>query len=217
LKQQILLLSSEAGRIHLELGIVKSGVVSEFEAIRNELLSHIDHFGAACLGDRIDLSREKVRLLLLGDSGVGKTVLFNYWCRGTPEESPLNAAVGVDFFERTVMVKGSAMKLTLWDSSGRKKFRDITASYARNLDGIVLVYNITRRSSFEDIPEWLELARANAKSCRPPVQIVAWKNTAGFWSAREPEVSAEGGRALAKRDGVIDMEFGKFMESVSIN
>jgi hypothetical protein len=52
--------------------------------------------------------------MLLGDSCVGKTVLFDYWCRGTCQKSVLNATVGIDSFDRSVMAKGKAIKMELF-------------------------------------------------------------------------------------------------------
>ena len=66
------------------------------------------------------------------------------------------ASDGVDFRFKTVKVDGKTIKLQIWDTAAQERFRTITSSYYRGADGIILVYDITHRESFDHVSDWLE-------------------------------------------------------------
>jgi len=94
------------------------------------------------------------KLLLIGDSGVGKTcVLFRF--SDDSFHSSFISTIGIDFKIKTIEVDGKKIKLQIWDTAGQERFHTITTSYYRGATGIMLVYDVTQARSFENINKWL--------------------------------------------------------------
>jgi len=94
------------------------------------------------------------KLLLIGDSGVGKTcVLFRF--SDDAFNTTFISTIGIDFKIKTVELNGKKIKLQIWDTAGQERFHTITTSYYRGANGIMLVYDITNTKSFENISKWL--------------------------------------------------------------
>merc|ERR1712183_1159691 len=94
------------------------------------------------------------KLLLIGDSGVGKTcVLFRF--SEDQFNSTFISTIGIDFKIRTIELDGKKVKLQIWDTAGQERFRTITTAYYRGAMGIMLVYDITNMKSFENIKNWI--------------------------------------------------------------
>lgn len=133
------------------------------------------------------------RLILIGDSTVGKSSLLRAFTEAKFSEV-CDPTVGVDFFARLVEVRdGVRVKLQLWDTAGQERFRSMTRSYYRNNVGALLLYDITRRSSFEHLIDWLFEARHHSEPQRTVFEVVACK--VDMENARE--VTTEEGRAFA--------------------
>mmetsp|Transcript_395 Transcript_395/g.423 ORF Transcript_395/g.423 Transcript_395/m.423 type:complete len:207 (-) Transcript_395:34-654(-) len=94
------------------------------------------------------------KLLLIGDSGVGKSSLLLRFADNSYSESFI-ATIGVDFKIKTVEVENKVVKLQIWDTAGQEKFRTITSSYYRGAHGIIVVYDVTNRESFENVKNWM--------------------------------------------------------------
>ncbi|KFM56932.1 Ras-related protein Rab-39B, partial [Stegodyphus mimosarum] len=142
------------------------------------------------------------RLIVVGDSTVGKSALLRAFTEGKFTEV-CDPTVGVDFFARLIEVKnGIRVKLQLWDTAGQERFRTITWSYYRNSVGALLLYDITRRSSFEHLVEWLFEARRHIEPGCAVFEIVACK--ADLESSRV--VSTEEGKAFADSYGLSFIE-----------
>lgn len=94
------------------------------------------------------------KLLLIGDSGVGKSCLLLRFADDTYTESYIST-IGVDFKIRTVELDGKTCKLQIWDTAGQERFRTITSSYYRGAHGIIIVYDTTDMESFENVRQWL--------------------------------------------------------------
>ncbi|XP_076340700.1 ras-related protein Rab-39B-like [Tachypleus tridentatus] len=138
------------------------------------------------------------RIILIGDSMVGKSTLLRAFTEGKFTEV-LDPTVGVDFFSRLVEIKnGVRVKLQLWDTAGQERFRSITRSYYRNSVGALLLYDITRRASFEHLVDWLFDATKHIEPRRAIYQVVACKTD--IEDLRE--VSSEEGKAFAEFYGV---------------
>ncbi|ODQ54426.1 ras-related protein rab-18-B-like protein [Saitoella complicata NRRL Y-17804] len=103
-----------------------------------------------------------LKILLIGNSSVGKSALMlrftnDMWA---PEES--STTIGVDFKVKMVMVGGKPYKLTVWDTAGQERFRTLTKSYYRNAQAVLV--DITNRATFEELPRWLKELEANTAS-----------------------------------------------------
>uniref|UniRef100_A0A0E0KKS8 Uncharacterized protein n=1 Tax=Oryza punctata TaxID=4537 RepID=A0A0E0KKS8_ORYPU len=88
-----------------------------------------------------------IKLLLIGDSGVGKSCLLLRFSDGSFTTSFITT-IGIDFKIRTVELDGKRIKLQIWDTAGQERFRTITTAYYRGAMGILLVYDVTDESSF---------------------------------------------------------------------
>merc|ERR1712184_163282 len=94
------------------------------------------------------------KLLLIGDSGVGKSCLLLRFADDTYTDSYIST-IGVDFKIRTVDLDTKTIKLQIWDTAGQERFRTITSSYYRGAHGIIIVYDITDVESFNNVRQWL--------------------------------------------------------------
>lgn len=95
------------------------------------------------------------KLVLIGDSGVGKSCLLLRFADDAFTESYIST-IGVDFRFRTVKIEKKTVKLQIWDTAGQERFRTITSAYYRGADGIILVYDVTSADSFDHVNDWLK-------------------------------------------------------------
>jgi len=94
------------------------------------------------------------KLVLIGDSGVGKSCLLLRFADDNFTDSYIST-IGVDFRFRTVTIDKKTVKLQIWDTAGQERFRTITSAYYRGADGIIMVYDVTSPESFDHVEEWL--------------------------------------------------------------
>eukprot|EP00573_Skeletonema_grethae_P001453 CAMPEP_0201686928 /NCGR_PEP_ID=MMETSP0578-20130828/1192_1 /ASSEMBLY_ACC=CAM_ASM_000663 /TAXON_ID=267565 /ORGANISM="Skeletonema grethea, Strain CCMP 1804" /LENGTH=215 /DNA_ID=CAMNT_0048171035 /DNA_START=233 /DNA_END=880 /DNA_ORIENTATION=+ len=95
------------------------------------------------------------KLVLIGDSGVGKSCLLLRFADDAFTESYIST-IGVDFRFRTVKIGKKTIKLQIWDTAGQERFRTITSAYYRGADGIIMVYDTTSSDSFDHVNDWLK-------------------------------------------------------------
>jgi Ras-related protein Rab-1A len=101
------------------------------------------------------------KLLLIGDSGVGKSCLLLRFADDVFSETYIST-IGVDFKIRTIELDGKVVKLQIWDTAGQERFRTITSSYYRGAHGIIIVYDVTDQGSYNSVKSWLEEIRLYA-------------------------------------------------------
>jgi len=136
------------------------------------------------------------KLLLVGDSGVGKSSLLLRFADNMFTESFITT-IGVDFKIRTVDVGGKIVKLQVWDTAGQERYRTITGSLYRGAHGIFMVYDTTYSDSFMNVAKWLtEIDRYAHEN----VSKVLLGNKIDMESERK--VTTEAGRELAEQLGM---------------
>ena len=101
------------------------------------------------------------KLVLIGDSGVGKSCLLLRFADDSFTDSYIST-IGVDFRFRTVTIDMKTVKLQIWDTAGQERFRTITSAYYRGAHGIIMVYDVTNYESFEHVEEWLNEVNRHA-------------------------------------------------------
>ncbi|XP_072040034.1 putative Ras-related protein Rab-33 [Amphiura filiformis] len=106
--------------------------------------------------EQIEKQRRIFKIIVIGDSNVGKTCITYRFCGGKfPEKT--EATIGVDFREKDVTVEDETIKLQLWDTAGQERFRkSMVQHYYRNVHAVVFVYDVTKMSTFESLPMWID-------------------------------------------------------------
>ena len=130
-------------------------------------------------------------VVLIGDSGVGKSNLLS---RFTRNEFNLDSksTIGVEFATRSIQIDGKTIKAQIWDTAGQERYRAITSAYYRGAVGALLVYDIGKSSSFENVSRWLKELRDHADS-NIVIMLVGNKTDKRHLRA----VSTEDGKAFA--------------------
>jgi len=103
------------------------------------------------------------KILLLGSQGVGKSSLLSRFADNEFLES-MRATVGVDCKIRTVELEDKTIKLQLWDTAGQERFKTVTKAFFRGAHGVIFVYDITEKKTFEQLEYWLKEVKDNAPS-----------------------------------------------------
>ncbi|XP_071482859.1 ras-related protein Rab-15-like [Diadema antillarum] len=144
-----------------------------------------------------------IRLLMLGDSGVGKTCML---CKFTEEAFSHThiATIGIDFKMKTLRVDDQRIRVQIWDTAGQERYDTITKQYFRRAQGIMLVYDITSETSFRDLDKWLEMISEDAGDI---VKILV-ANKSDAESLRV--VSKEEGESYAKKENLDFIEASAF-------
>jgi len=103
------------------------------------------------------------KVVLIGDSGVGKSNLLS---RFTRNEFNLESksTIGVEFATRSVSIEGKTIKAQIWDTAGQERYRAITSAYYRGAVGALLVYDIVKHATYENVERWLKELRDHADS-----------------------------------------------------
>eukprot|EP01119_Soliformovum_irregulare_P010011 TRINITY_DN2424_c0_g1_i5.p1 TRINITY_DN2424_c0_g1~~TRINITY_DN2424_c0_g1_i5.p1 ORF type:complete len:243 (-),score=29.40 TRINITY_DN2424_c0_g1_i5:44-772(-) len=140
------------------------------------------------------------KYIIIGDSGVGKSCLLLQFTdkRFQPAH---DLTIGVEFGSRMISIDGKQVKLQIWDTAGQESFRSITRSYYRGAAGALLVYDITRRETFNHLTCWLEDARQHSNS---NMTIMLIGNKSDLEHKRV--VSMEEGDQFARENSLVFME-----------
>ncbi|GJN18127.1 hypothetical protein PR202_gb05254 [Eleusine coracana subsp. coracana] len=140
------------------------------------------------------------KVVLIGDSGVGKSNLLSRFAR---DEFSLEtrSTIGVEFATKTVQVDDKLVKAQIWDTAGQERYRAITSAYYRGAVGALVVYDVTRRITFENAERWLRELRDHTDA---NIVVMLVGNKADLRHLRA--VPPEDARAFAERHGTFSME-----------
>ncbi|XP_012606014.2 ras-related protein Rab-42 [Microcebus murinus] len=171
--------------------------------------------------------RYQFRIALLGDAAVGKTSLLRRYAAGAPgaaePEPEPEPTVGVEFYRRALQLRaGPRVKLQLWDTAGQERFRCITRSFYRNVVGVLLVFDVTNRKSFEHIQDWHQEVMATQGPDKAIFLLVGHKSdlqSTRCVSAQEAkELAASLGMAFietsAKSNSNVDLAFDTLANAI---
>ena len=95
----------------------------------------------------------KFKIVIVGDSGVGKTNLVKRFIQNTFSSNTL-ATVGVEFFSNTYYINDKLIKIEMWDTAGQERYKSITSAYYKGAMGALLVYDVTNQATFNNIERW---------------------------------------------------------------
>lgn len=125
------------------------------------------------------------KFILIGSSGVGKTAILKRLIEDTYDEE-IQSTIGVEFDSKLMEIEGESVKLQIWDTAGQERFRSIAKSYFRNAVGVILVYDITEKKTFEDCNSWLNEVHS---LCRPDIPVLLIGNKTDKENKRAVPVS----------------------------
>ena len=127
------------------------------------------------------------KIVLVGDSGVGKTNILSRFVRDIFTEDS-KTTIGVEFATKTMTIKNKVVRMQIWDTAGQERYRAITNSYYRGANAAMVVFDITNSVSFKDVPKWLNEIRNNTDSASIPIMLIANKSDlASSRSVREAD------------------------------
>ena len=95
-----------------------------------------------------------LKILLVGDSSVGKTTLLLKYVDGQFSENHITT-IGVEYKDKELIVNNRKVNIQIWDTSGQERYQSITKNFYRNADGILFVFDVTNEDSFNHLKNWL--------------------------------------------------------------
>ena len=140
------------------------------------------------------------KLIIIGDSGVGKScILLQFTDNRFRKDHDLT--IGVEFGAKLIDIKEKKIHLQIWDTAGQENFRSITRAYYRSAAGALLMFDLTRRESFDKLSDWLQETLENGN---PHMVIVLVGNKLDLEEERQVEYSEA--EAFAKANGLVYLE-----------
>ena len=147
------------------------------------------------------------KIVIIGDSGVGKTNILLRYLRNLHDPNT-KATIGVDFFAKDLFINNQKIKAQIFDTAGQEKYRSICSTYYKNIDGAVVVYDVSNRDSFNNLDYWIgEIVAHNKKNIK--MLLIGNKNDL----EDEREVNEEEGKEYADVNGMFFMETSALVDN----
>ncbi|XP_073179225.1 ras-related protein Rab-25 isoform X1 [Lepidochelys kempii] len=140
------------------------------------------------------------KVVLIGESGVGKTNLLSRFTRNEFNHDS-RTTIGVEFSTRTVMVGNAMVKAQIWDTAGLERYRAITSAYYRGAVGALLVFDITKHQTYDVVERWLKELYDHAEAT---IIVMLVGNKTDLAQARE--VPTEEAKMFAENNGLLFIE-----------
>ena len=145
--------------------------------------------------ESVNIARHKI--IFVGDAGVGKTTIISR-IMDNPFNEAYEPSIGVDFMSKNILFRGQNIKLQMWDTAGQEKYKGLIPSYVRNSSIVFLIYDVSVKTSFDNIPNWINFIRTIENTT-----LVLCGNKIDL---SEREVKKEDGEALAQKEGIVFFE-----------
>ena len=144
----------------------------------------------------------ELRIILVGDSNVGKTSLINRFM-GNDFQENYQCTINVDFKIKTITFSSSiAAELKIWDTCGQERFKSLTSKYFKDAHGVVLVFDVSDLSTFKNLSFWLKEIKNNSNSnIKPEIILVANKI-----DLEDRKVTNETGKEFANKNKIMYVE-----------
>ena len=157
----------------------------------------------------------KIIVILVGDMGVGKSSLLSKYVKGVVPISPL-PTIAIEFATKIIQIKeGGYIKAQIWDTAGQEKYKAITSHHYRRAVGALIVYDVTKRSSFDNVLKWFSDLKSKAeKECI--IALIGNKIDLLDRNSRRREISYEEGKMLAANNNMLFYETSAYT-SVKVN
>ena len=162
----------------------------------------IDNYNYEILSEDYTSFDMSFKLIVIGDSGVGKSCLTNNAIKNTFDDA-YNATVGFEFFTFNIRFNGKVVKLQIWDTCGQELYRSLITNFYRNSSLAMMVYSINSKESFDNVEMWLRELRTHSN---PDVKVFLIGNKSDLEAERE--VTTEQGENFYKQNNL-----SLFMES----
>ncbi|KAL1567402.1 Ras-related protein RABA1f [Salvia divinorum] len=140
------------------------------------------------------------KVVLIGDSGVGKSNLLSRFTKNEFSQQS-KSTIGVEFATRSIQVDDKVVKAQIWDTAGQERYRAITSAYYRGAVGALLVYDVTRNVTFDNVDRWLKELRGHTDS---NIVVMLVGNKADLRHLRA--ISTEKAKAFAEKERTFFME-----------
>ena len=145
--------------------------------------------------DSVSVTRHKI--IFVGDASVGKTTIISR-IMDNPYNEAYEPSIGVDFMSKNIKFRGQNIKLQMWDTAGQEKYKGLIPSYVRNSSIVFVVYDISQKSSFDNIPNWIKFIKSIENTT-----LVLCGNKIDL---SDRKVTKEEGMALASKEGIAFFE-----------
>ncbi len=140
---------------------------------------------------------EKIQIILVGESGVGKTSLIRRYTNNIFNSNHLET-IGIEFYNKEEKINNKIVQIKFWDTAGQEIFHSLTKNFYRKADGIIIVYDITNKESFERVQDWIKSIYDNTDTYKE-IQMIIVGN----------KIDLEEMREVTKEDGI---KIGKYYE-----
>ena len=138
-----------------------------------------------------------IKFIIIGDTGVGKTQIVYRYTKGEFNDA-IASTLGTDFSTKNIQINDKIFHLELWDTAGMESFRAIRQNYYKNAACAIIVYDITKKSSFESIDKWIK--ECDMYSYNDNLIMILVGNKTDL--SDEREVTEEEGKSLIKNDSL---------------
>ncbi|CAD5165657.1 ras-related protein RABA5e-like [Musa acuminata AAA Group] len=147
-----------------------------------------------------DAEQYLFKIVIIGDSAVGKSNLLSRYARN---EFNLHskATIGVEFQTQSMEIDGKEVKSQIWDTAGQERFRAVTSAYYRGAVGALVVYDISRRTTFDSVPRWLQELNTHSDTAVAKMLV---GNKCDLEDIRD--ISIDEGKSLAEAEGLFFIE-----------